>query len=380
MHQKVTFLHAADMHLGAPFRGLRKLSAEWADRLVDASAHAFDRLVDTALVRQVDFVVMAGDIFDLAKPSYADFMRFFEGVKRLGEQGIPVYLCTGNHDPFTSWYENFAHMPANVHVFAADKPSFMLHRRDGQPLALLAGRGYFNQTVSKDQDLAEGITRQQAEIACGAQAPFAIGVLHTGLHLDTEKAPTNPRALLASGMDYWALGHIHTPWVDNDENPRLVFPGCIQGRDIKETGPRGCMVVTLEEGARNRAEFVSLASVVWQLMDVDVTGAATLSDCYDAIVRELFVLNGKAQCDEMVERIRLVGRTRVHGLLGDPAVVEDLRSDLNTRYPTFFCDALIDATEPEIDRVALESEGLFLATLLDQARQQAQHGLGLVIL
>jgi DNA repair exonuclease SbcCD nuclease subunit len=171
-------------------------------------------------------------------------------------------------------------------------------------------------------------------------------------------------------MDYWALGHIHMPYQDSHINPRLVFSGCIQGRDIKETGPRGCYQVTLTEHASNQTEFIPLASVVWQRLDVDVSTCATLAEAHDAIMRALFAANGHAQCEEMIERVTLVGATSLHSVLRMPGVIEDLRAQINDGYPTFFCDALIDRTRAPLDRDALLEEGLFPAVLLRQAAAQ----------
>ncbi len=361
-------MHAADLHLGAPLRGLRSASPEFAERLARAIPQAYARLVDEAISRNVDFVVMAGDIFDQAQPSYANYLQFTRGLQRLEQAGIPVYLVTGNHDPYTSWQRSYAQLPPNVYMFPADKPGFTVYWRDGQPLALLGGRGYYNQVVSDKQNIAEGITRAAAEQACGVQAPFAVGVLHTGLHLDRAKAPADPVELLRSGFDYWALGHIHKRYVDSSDNPRLVFPGCIQGRDMLEAGSRGCFQVTLTEGQPNSVEFVPLASIVWQVASVDVSACVTLAECHDAIMRELFRLNGRAQCEEMAERVTLTGTTPLHGLLRQPGVLEDLRAQINEGYPIFYCDALVDHSEYPIDRDALLDEGLFPAVVLRQAQ------------
>ena len=367
MSKRITWIHTADLHLGAPFRGLRALSPAWADRMVEAIPEAFDRLLDLAIQREVDFMVIAGDIFDAAQPSYRDVLHFADGMKRLSDAGIPVYFCTGNHDPYTSWKNSYVRLPESVHMFPASQPGFFLYERDGEPLCVLGGRGYYNQTVSAEENLAAGITKAAAQAALGVETPFGVGVLHTGLHLDNVKAPTDPRELRAAGFDYWALGHIHQPYFDTPTDPHLVFSGCIQGRDIKETGPRGCYVVTLEEGAPNQAEFVPLASVVWQKLTVDISECATLTDCHDAIMRELFTANGHAQCEEMVERVTLVGKTPLHHILRQPGVVEDLRQQINDGYPVFFCDALIDRTSQPIDRAALAAEGLFPSALLAQS-------------
>lgn len=374
MRKQVTFIHAADLHLGAPFRGLRALSDVWASRLLTAIPEAYDRVIEAALGREVDFVVFAGDIFDDARTSYGDYLHFFEGLRRLDKAGIPVYLCTGNHDPFTSWQHDFFAFPKNTTMLPGDKPGFAAYRRDGETQVLIGGRGYYNQTWPADEDIAAGVTRIAAEEALAsavpdaARAPFAVGVLHTGLDLDSLKAPTSPGALMRAGMDYWALGHIHVKYAyPSFDDPRLVFSGCIQGRDVKETGERGCFAVTLAEGKRNQIEFIPTASVVWQRMDVDVSDCASVADVTDKIMRELFCVNGKAHCEEMCVRITLTGTTPLHPVFARPGVLEDLRKHINDGYPLFFCDALLDATQRPRDREALRREGLFPAVFLQAA-------------
>ena len=377
MPKQLTFIHAADLHLGAPFRGLRALSDAWANRLLTAIAEAYDRVIDAAIARHVDFVVIAGDIFDSARASYGDNLRFFEGLKRLDEAGIPSYLVTGNHDPYTSWTRDFFSLPPSAVMLPADRPGFELFERDGEPLCLVGGRGYYNQTWPSDECIAEGVTRAAAEQALAprhpraAQAPFAVGLLHTGLHLDPVKAPVNPQILMRAGMDYWALGHIHMKYAyPSADDPRLVFSGCIQGRDVKETGERGVYQVTLTEGAPNQVEFIPTASVVWQRMGVDVSDCANLPGIADKIMRELFRVNGKAHCEQMVARITLEGATPLHPLLERPGVLADLRKHINDSYSEFFCDTLLDATVQPRDREALMREGLFPAVFLQVAEAQ----------
>ena len=383
MAREVTFIHAADLHLGAPFRGLRALSEIWAQRLFNAIPEAYERVIDAALERAVDFVVISGDIFDTSRASYGDYLAFYDGLNRLNAAGIPVYLCTGNHDPYTAWQKDFGKLPPNTTMFSAAEASFAVYERDGEPLVLIGGRSYYNQTWPIDQSIVEGISRADADAWYNAQAhagsharnaaadiPFAVGVVHSGLDLDRSKAPADPADLLARGMDYWALGHIHRRYAYPSENdPRIVFPGCVQGRDIKETGKRGCYLVTLTEGASNRIEFVPTASVVWQRMSVDVSECATLADVKSRVTRALFRANGQANCERMVTRITLTGQTDLHALLSRIDVLEDLRERINASYPEFFCDTLVCGTRAVRDEAALEEEGLFPSLLLNVARE-----------
>ena len=383
MAERLTFLHAADLHLGAPFRGVRALSEAWANRLVMAIGEAYDRVIDTAIERKVDFVVIAGDVFDLARPSYGDYLHFFGGLQRLDKAGIPAYLVTGNHDPYTSWSGGFGSLPESATMLPADRPGFCLFRREGRPLCLIGGHGYYNQTWPADEWIGEGVTRRNAEAALAstdpdaAQAPFAVGVLHTGLNLDPVKAPSDPRMLMRAGMDYWALGHIHAKYVyPSYADPRIVFSGCIQGRDIKETGERGCFVVTLTEGAPNKVEFVPTASAVWQRLDVDVSDCDTLTSVCDKAMREQFRVNGESHCGQMITRIRLTGATPLHAMLSRPGLMEELRKHLNDSYSEFFCDALEDCTTAPRDLDALRAEGLFPATFLSVAAAQRDSVIG----
>lgn len=373
MARKITFVHTSDLHLGAPFRGMRAISERWANRLSEAIPNAYAKVVETALERNVDFVVIAGDVFDNSHASFSDYRCFFEGLEKLTEAGIPVYLCTGNHDPYSSWSHDFFALPEGAHMLAASKPDYLLYERGGEPMCVLAGRGFMNSVWPKDEDIASGLTREAADAALGVRAhaaPFGVGILHTGLDLDVHKAPSDPRVLRRAGFDYWALGHVHTPMVDDKSNPRIAYAGCIQGRDVKETGKRGFNMVTLEEGASNRVEFVPSASITWQQFTVDVSACSTVSAMVDAVMRAQFDANGPSRCDWMISRITLDGETELHDVLARPGVLEDVRSALIERYPDFFVDSLVDRTRAPIDRDALMREGLFPSTFLRSARRQ----------
>lgn len=370
MADSLTFLHAADLHIGAPFRGLRALSEEWARRLTEAIPAAWDRVVELAVTRHVDFVVVSGDIFDSVRASYRDYLRFFEGLNRLDAEGIPSYLCTGNHDPLSLWQQDFFALPPTATMLAADRPDFALFEKEDRPLAIIGGRGYPNKVWSPNENIAEGITRAAAIRALGpraAEAPYAVGVLHTGLTLDPVKAPSNPVELLRAGFDYWALGHIHKRWVNDERAPRIAFSGCIQGRDVRETGPRGVNLVTLSPGRPPEVTFVPTASVVWEAVKVDASDCANIPALVAKTMRELFAVNGDASCEMMVSRITFVGATPLHEVLARPGVLEEVRASLNDSYSEFFCDGLIDATTAPVDEAALRAEGLFPAVFLRTA-------------
>ena len=363
MGERLTFVHAGDIHLGVPFRGLRALSPAWADRLVHAIPDAYDRVIQACVENHVDFLLLCGDVFDTDKPSYAHYRRFIQGLKRLGDEGIKAYIIAGNHDPYPNWRTVVPDLPENAYLFPSDKPGFVCYEKSGEPLAVIAARGFCN--MAPGEDISKGMTRAAAEEKCGVKAPFCVGMLHTGLWMDPYKAPTSEQKLMASGMDYWALGHIHKRYMNSETNPRVAFCGCVQGRDIKETGDRGCFVVTLEQGFANQVEFVACESVEWERLRVDVSQCAGYDDVISACIRCVFDENAASACDEMVVRITLEGTTPLHEMLSREEALESLRRELNEGYPSFYCDALLCATVPPRDKRNLARSASFYSTLLN---------------
>ena len=120
MHDRVTFIHAADLHLDAPFVGLTAASERIGRALAEATYDAFRRVIDTALEREVDFVLVAGDAYNARDKSLRAQLRFREQMKRLAEEGIEVFVVHGNHDPASGWSAGLA-LPDNVHC-VPDRP------------------------------------------------------------------------------------------------------------------------------------------------------------------------------------------------------------------------------------------------------------------
>jgi exonuclease SbcD len=202
VRDSVTFIHAADLHLDAPFGSLTASSSRVGLALAEATYGAFCRIVDTAIAREVDFVVIAGDAYNSRDKSLRAQLRFREQMLRLSEAGIEVFVVQGNHDPENGWSAGLP-LPANVHVFPSERVGRAEVVRDGEVVAAVYGRSYARRDVT--ENLALGYRREP-------QDPIAIAVLHTNVGSNTDYetyAPATVDDLRAAGMDYWALGHIH---------------------------------------------------------------------------------------------------------------------------------------------------------------------------
>ena len=296
------FIHAADLHIDSPLRGLDRYDGAPVERLRTATRSAFERLVDRALGERVDFVLFAGDIYDCDWQDFHTGLFFREQLVRLGRAGIRVFIVQGNHDAQGVISKQLV-LPQNVTVFSARTAQTI--RIDDLSVAI-HGRSFPERAV--DEDLVPSYPSPVPGF-------FNIGMLHTSLtgragH-DTY-APTDLPTLIHKGYDYWALGHVHAREV-LAERPRIVFPGNLQGRHAKETGAKGCELVTVE-GGRIESEFLALDVVRWSQLAVPLDGLQRLDALGDAFRQALEPLLAGAKDRLHAVRVTLTGATELHRL------------------------------------------------------------------
>lgn len=296
------FLHAADLHIDSPLRGLVRYEGAPVTRLRTATRSALERLVDTAISEHVHFVLLVGDIYDRDWQDFHAGLFFREQMVRLDRAGIKVFLVLGNHDAEGVISRQLI-LPRNVTTFSSR--TAQTERLDGLSVAV-HGRSFRGRI--EDEDLVPSYPGPVAGY-------FNIGLLHTSLNGrpgHDRYAPTDAATLAAKGYDYWALGHIHAREVVR-EAPRIVFPGNLQGRHANETGPKGCELVSVEAG-RLEAEFIPLDVVRWNQVIVPLDGLSRLDGLGDAFRQALDpYLIGAADRLHAV-RVILTGVTGLHGI------------------------------------------------------------------
>ena len=332
------FLHAADIHLDSPLKGLAGLDGSAAERIRTATREALDRLVGLAIEEQVAFLIIAGDLYDGDWRDYKTGLFFVSQMGRLHEAGIPVYLLYGNHDAESQITRRLT-LPDNVRVFGSRKPQSCQIDDLG---VVLHGQSFGKRDVTDNLALA------YPDPVNGA---FNIGVLHTGLggmggH--ENYAPCSLNDLVNKGYDYWALGHVHQAQVLN-ERPHIVFPGNLQGRHVRETGAKGASLVTVEGG--EVMDLVTLHSDVvrWSLVPVDMENATNIGEAVDRVRHAIenavvtFADGRMLAC-----RIELRGRTEIHGQLlaaEDRLLPEARSSALGLGEDTAWVEKVVIATE-----------------------------------
>lgn len=350
----IRFVHAADLHLDAPFKGVDASDPRVREALLASTYEALERVVDVCLDHEVDFLVLAGDVYNAGEPSLRAQFAFREACERLAEAGVRVFVARGNHDATATGMR--LPLPDNVHEFSAaevDRVSF--EREDGATCAIY-GRSF--RTSAEKANFAAAFRRQASDA-------FAIGVLHTnvgGRPGHEPYAPCSLEDLRAAGMDYWALGHIHKPEVLGS-SPEIVYPGCTQGLNPNESGVRGCRLVTLEAGGVT-SSFISTASIVWDQATVDASELVVAEDLLDALTRQVDLLSAAGEGRPAIVRLTLTGRSPAHAVLARPGALVDIVAEISAssigRDPWVWVDRVSDRTRPTIDLESIR-EGQDLA-------------------
>ncbi len=299
------FLHAADIHLDSPLKGLTNYEGLPAEEIRLASRHAFDRLVALAISQKVHFVLIAGDLYDGDWKDNRTGLFFHSRMSRLREKGIHVYLIKGNHDAASVVTKSLP-LPENTHLFDVRKAESM---QVPGVSAVIHGQSFPNRHV--DENLAADYPARDPQC-------FNIGMLHTSLEGSTEHAtyaPCSVDDLRLKGYEYWALGHIHTAWEVLSGDPWIVFPGNIQGRNIRETGAKGCRIVTVDDTHRVvSCEFFPLDVFRWMELQVDVGGVIEMHEVEQAVDKALRAVE-LPDAIQLIVRLSLTGATQLTGQL-----------------------------------------------------------------
>jgi exonuclease SbcD len=302
------FIHAADIHLDSPLHKLDAYEGAPVEEFRQAARQAFENLVQLAMAEKVAFVLVAGDFYDGDWKDYNTGLYLAGQMSRLNKTGIPVFVIAGNHDA-ASRITKTLRLPDNVRVFPADRPATF---RLEDPRVAVHGQSFAAPAVKKD------LSRGYPDPLTGY---FNIGLLHTcatGREGHEPYAPCSPEGLRNKGYDYWALGHVHQHEV-LAHDPPIVFPGNIQGRHIRETGPKGCVVVAVDEAGRTELEFTPVDVIRWAAAEVDAAGAHNACEVIEHTRARLEILLEAHDGMPLAARVTVRGETAAHSeLLADP--------------------------------------------------------------
>lgn len=331
------FIHIADVHLDTAFAGR---SDDARNRLRQASHDALERCVETAVAEQVDAVLIAGDLFDRAHLSFATERFLLAQLATLAQAGIRVVYATGNHDPGEAVRAGGLDWPGNVAVIDAEAPVRVpIHGRDGDVAGYVAGVGHATGRVTTD------LSRLLHPVP---DTPLPqVALLHTlvtsdaGTGAHRPYAPSRLEHLRGAGFHYWALGHVHRRR-ELSADPPVHYCGNLQGRDPRETGPKGGLLVDLADPGHPVVEFREFSTVRWERLAVAGLGEVrTLDD----LVTEVASAWERARSDdpgtgdtEWMVAADLAGPSPLWRQLRDPEELATIADEAAVRLGALGCE------------------------------------------
>lgn len=341
-----SFVHAADLHLDSPFRGVTAESPAIAGSLHSATFEVYNSLIDLCIEKQVQFLLIAGDIYDGADRSLRAQLRFRDGLQRLADNNIQAFVVHGNHDPFKG-HSRSIDWPEGVHVFSYRKVKSIPCKVGNSPVALISGFSHENRNITTN--LAKKFESQDSDL-------FQIGLLHCNVGIDTGHeayAPCELQDLIKTGLDYWALGHVHERKILHND-PYVVYPGNTQGRNIREQNERGCYLVHVDDNNRvTSLEFHELDEIRWFWGSLAIDGLDTLDQLENALSGCIEDFSKKAGSRPLICRISLTGQGPLFNELSRENALQELlehtRDSYEAKSPFVWVQDLIFECRPEID-------------------------------
>ena len=358
---RLRFVHAADLHLDSPFRGMRSEAPDYvADSLRQATFDAYRNIIDLCLQEGVDALLVAGDIYDGADRSLRAQLRFVDGLNRLEAAGIRSFICHGNHDPLDGWEARLTLPPGCVRFGpeVSAEPVFL----DEPDRAAVYGVSY------PRREVRENLTPLFADTVAGSG--YRVGLLHANVGGNPDHdsyAPCSVTDLAETGLDYWALGHVHTRQVLRQERPTIVYPGNPQGRHPLETGARGVYLVEVDDHGSVSLDFRPVDIVRWETVEIGIAGLETEQELLDALDAATARCADNSQGRSVLVRLSLTGRGPLHRWLRHPDTLEELRLRVNEQYAGhrqwLWCERIQADTASPVDREQVAQRDDFVGDL-----------------
>jgi exonuclease SbcD len=290
------FAHFADCHIGG-----------WREpKLRDLNTLAFEKAVDFCIRDAVDFIVIAGDLFNSSLPSLDCLKSAVSRLRVLKENGIPVYIVAGSHDFSPSGKTMIdileeAGLVVNVaRCSVVDDRIVLSFVQDKKTCALIAG------VPGRKGALEKNLYENLSDIA--GQDGYRIFIFHTALTefkpKDCQDMESAPLSLLPKGFDYYAGGHVH--YVFSKDEPgygTIAFPGPLFPNNFKELDELGTGGFYIMDDGRLRWEPVQVMNTL-----------PIVVDCHNLMVeqveQEFFSLLKNHEFNETIVTLRFVGTLR----------------------------------------------------------------------
>ena len=248
MAEAFKFIHASDLHLDQPMKGIAELPPHLKTTLANAPYDSATRIFDLAIAERVDFVLLAGNLFNIETGGPRASAFLLSQFERLLDKEIEVFWCAGEVDHPDRWPSSID-LPENVTTFSTSIVEDVSFEKGDGVVATIYGVGFDPKRV------------KQSELITPSNDGFSIALAHGEFDSATLSAP---------GIQYWALGGRHKSTKLDKTRSVLVYPGSHQGRSPKQSGARGCYVCRVDANEKVRVQSVETDTVRWAPQKVAV--------------------------------------------------------------------------------------------------------------
>lgn len=305
---KFSFIHAADLHLGRVFSGLPAFQCDEAIKIIkSAEERVINNIIETAISKKVDFVLISGDTFDDADKDFASKLMFKRMLDKLDENNIQVYAICGNHDPLYSYGRLTFNYDENsgIKIIGLNTPvhgNFPVFNNEDKKICVLhaisfEGNTYYGSPFQFFSRPGE----QEKDL-------FNIALVHCDVNAAADGCygPCNSQTIENLDYDYYALGHIHTPQNFGD---KIFYSGTVQGRNPKETDAHGIRYIEVENKTAVKNEFIPVDIVRYEHITVDLSETQDITAAFDTVLNAVnFKQEQKEYIPELyIARVDLTG-------------------------------------------------------------------------
>ncbi len=296
------FIHASDFHLERPLQDILDLPDNLKKNLVEAPWKAAEAIFEHAVIENVDFVLLAGDLLNpltCGAPGIAFLLDQFE---TLAQRGIQVYWAGGIVDDPERWPEAVS-LPKNVHVFSKLEVETFTFRRHQTALVTLLGRSS-----------AGSETVRAAEYATDPDDNFVIAVAF---------GKADSESLASERVDYWALGGQHQAEILRSDEPAIRYSGAPQARALSEPGEHGFVLVDVDAQRKLQIHSIGIDLVRYATIDIDADDVALGRDLRQLLAKRVARLQSEANGRHVLVKWRVHLDLENAAVVG-PSAIEDL--------------------------------------------------------
>ena len=223
------FAHIADCHIGS-----------WRDpKLRDTAVKAFSKAIDLCMEKNIDFIVIAGDLFNTSLPSIDNLKQTVKKLKQLKDKNIPVYVIAGSHDFSPSgktMLDVLEKAGLITNVAKADieqeklKLKFTIDKKTGAKITGLLGK-----KGGLEKEYYQSLSKEKLEQESGYKIFLFHSLLSELKPKELEKVNSQPLSLLPKNFNYYAGGHPHFVFQKQEDGYGLItYPGPLFPTNFKE--------------------------------------------------------------------------------------------------------------------------------------------------